>query len=41
MTIDKKKFWEDKIIGWEDIRYKRILQTLIFFENLLTKLIRH
>ena len=22
MTINKKLFWENKIIGWEDIRYK-------------------
>ena len=23
MSIDKKQFWEDKIIGWEDLRYDK------------------
>ncbi len=33
MAIDKKKFWEDKIIGWEDIRYKRNSKNFNFFET--------
>ena len=37
MTIDKKKFWEDKIIGWEDIRYKRDTTNFNIFENFVNK----
>jgi 2-polyprenyl-3-methyl-5-hydroxy-6-metoxy-1,4-benzoquinol methylase len=33
MTIDKKFFWENKIIEWEDIRYKNISQNQNFFEK--------
>ena len=37
MAIDKKKFWEDKIIGWEDIRYKRNSKNFNIFENFVNK----
>ena len=37
MLIDKKNFWEKKIIGWEDIRYNRKLSELNFFEKLINK----
>ena len=36
MKTDKKQFWEKKIIGWEDIRYKRI-EKGNFFENLVNR----
>ena len=37
MPIDKKKFWEDKIIGWEDIRYKRKAKKFNIFEKFVNK----
>ena len=37
MAVDKKKFWEDKIIGWEDIRYKRDTTNFNIFENFVNK----
>ena len=37
MPIDKKQFWEDKIIGWEDIRYKRDTTNFNIFENFVNK----
>jgi len=37
MNTDKKKFWEDKIIGWEDIRYKRLSDNQNYFEKFVNK----
>ena len=37
MTIDKKKFWEDKIIGWEDLRYNKKSQNFNLFEKTVDK----
>lgn len=37
MTIDKKKFWEDKIIGWEDLRYNKNSQNFNLFEKTVDK----
>ncbi len=37
MPIDKKQFWEDKIIGWEDIRYKRDTTNFNIFENFVNR----
>jgi len=37
MTLDKKKFWEEKIIGWEDIRYKKFSGNQNFFEKLVNR----
>ena len=37
MPIDKKQFWEDKIIGWENIRYKRDSTNFNIFENFVNK----
>ncbi len=37
MTINKKIFWENKIIGWEDIRYKSESKNQNFFEKFVNK----
>ena len=37
MNIDKKKFWEDKIIGWEDLRYNKKDKNLNLFEKTVDK----
>jgi len=37
MTINKKEFWERKIIDWEDIRYGRKLSKLNFFEKFVNR----
>ncbi len=37
MSINKKQFWEDKIIGWEDIRYKRDTKNFNIFETFVNK----
>ena len=37
MNVDKKKFWENKIIGWEDIRYKSLSNNQSFFEKFVNK----
>lgn len=37
MQIDKKNFWEKKIIGWEDIRYKSDATNQNFFEKFVNK----
>ena len=37
MTIDKKKFWEDKIIGWENLRYDKIETDFNLFEKTVDK----
>jgi SAM-dependent methyltransferase len=37
MEIDKKNFWEKKIIGWEDIRYKSDATNQNFFEKFVNK----
>ena len=34
MTVDKKDFWEKKIIGWEDGRYNLKDDHINFLENL-------
>ena len=31
--VDKKEFWENKIIGWEDGRYRLDRHNLSFLEN--------
>lgn len=37
MKIDKKLFWENKIIGWEDIRYKRAEKNFNLFESVVNR----
>ena len=37
MNIDKKKFWEDKIIGWEDLRYNKKNENFNLFEKTVDK----
>jgi len=37
VQIDKKNFWEKKIIGWEDIRYKNDSTNQNFFEKFVNK----
>jgi SAM-dependent methyltransferase len=37
MKIDKKLFWENKIIGWEDIRYQRSEENFNFFESIVNR----
>ena len=37
MTINKKKFWEDKIIGWENLRYDKIETDFNLFEKTVDK----
>ena len=37
MKLNKKDFWENKIIGWEDIRYKSKSDKLNFFEKFVNK----
>ncbi len=37
MPINKKKFWEDKIIGWEDLRYNKIKDDFNLFEKTVDK----
>ena len=37
MNVDKKEFWENKIIGWEDIRYKSLPNNQSFFEKFVNK----
>tara|TARA_B100001123_G_C15260567_1_gene1006442 strand:+ start:448 stop:1155 length:708 start_codon:yes stop_codon:yes gene_type:complete len=37
MEIDKKSFWENKIIGWENIRYKSVSNNQSFFEKFVNK----
>tara|TARA_B110000305_G_C19289569_1_gene563497 strand:- start:77 stop:787 length:711 start_codon:yes stop_codon:yes gene_type:complete len=37
MSIDKKNFWENKIINWEDIRYKSVSGNLSFFERFVNR----
>ena len=37
MIIDKKKFWEDKIIGWEDLRYNKKDKNFNLFEKTVDK----
>ena len=37
MNIDKKKFWEDKIIGWEDLRYNKKDKNFNLFEKTVDK----
>jgi len=34
MKVDKKKFWEEKIIGWEDGRYNLKNDHINFLENI-------
>ena len=34
MTVDKKDFWEKKIIGWEDGRYNLKDDHINFLENI-------
>tara|TARA_B110000967_G_C18625773_1_gene431131 strand:+ start:36 stop:716 length:681 start_codon:yes stop_codon:yes gene_type:complete len=34
MSVDKKKFWEKKIIGWEDGRYNLKNDRINFLENI-------
>tara|TARA_B100001029_G_C14984347_1_gene408026 strand:- start:41 stop:745 length:705 start_codon:yes stop_codon:yes gene_type:complete len=37
MTVDKKKFWEDKILGWEDLRYNKKKTNFNLFEKTVDK----
>ena len=37
MSIDKKQFWEDKIIGWEDLRYDKKETNFNLFEKTVDK----
>ena len=37
MKIDKKEFWEKKIIGWEDLRYKKNESVFNLFEKNVDK----
>lgn len=37
MNIDKKNFWEKKIIGWEDLRYKKNESGFNLFEKTVDK----
>lgn len=37
MNIDKKQFWEDKIIGWENLRYNKKETNFNLFEKTVDK----
>jgi len=37
MNINKKQFWEDKIIGWEDLRYDKKETNFNLFEKTVDK----
>ena len=37
MSVDKKKFWEKKIIGWEDLRYNKEESGFNLFEKTVDK----